>query len=160
MLVTKRLLKFRLWGSREWKVIHSEMKRAKHNFLEKECRPHAHTPPLSPHLPSFFIIDTSLLFDLCTPLFRLPRCQGRMASSESSSSWPPSAASPSGSASWITLISQVLHYQPSLHILLQVINAQTREPVPSAALSVKFQGPGPSRGSAPCPGREGITFRP
>lgn len=35
---------------------------------------------LSPRLPAFFIIDTSLLFDLCTPLFsasQVPRENGQ-----------------------------------------------------------------------------------
>lgn len=53
-------------------------------------------------------------FDLCTPLFRLPRCQGKSASSELSSARASSAASPSGSASWTTRISPVLHHQASL----------------------------------------------
>lgn len=67
--------------SREGKAIPSEMK---NNFLKHKQRPYAPPPPplLAPCLLSFFIIDTSLLFDLCTPLFQLPRCQGKMASSE------------------------------------------------------------------------------
>lgn len=121
------------------------------------------TPILPPSLPisppSLLLIPLCFLISalLC---FGFPGVKGEWLAVNPLALRPPSAASPSGSASWITMISQVLHYQPSLHILLQVINAQTREPVPSAALSVKFQGPGPSRGSAPCPGREGITFHP
>jgi hypothetical protein len=98
--VTKSLIGFRMGRSRECELIYLEIKwRGENNFLKNGGKTHS----LPPHLP-FFIIDTSLLFDLCVPLFWLPGAQGKWlaVSSLASQAQLSSAASPSGSASWIT----------------------------------------------------------
>lgn len=88
-------------------------------------------------------------FDLCTPLFRLPRCQGKSASSELSSARASSAASPSGSASWTTRISPVLHHQASLspHSAPGNKGPSKWAPAPSATVGVcEVAGSGPVPG--------------
>ena len=101
--------------------------------------------------------------DLCTPLFRLPRCQGKSASSELSSARASSAASPSGSASWTTRISPVLHHQASLSPHSAPGNKGPSKRAPRLlrrSVSAKLRDPAQFRDSAPRRGNRVAVFRP
>ncbi|CAI9168932.1 unnamed protein product [Rangifer tarandus platyrhynchus] len=93
-------------------------------------------------------------FDLCTPLFRLPRCQGKPASSELSSG----RASVGSQPLWLSQLDHTelvqyftIHPLP-LRIPLRVIQAQARGPRVFCGGVCGAAGSGPVPGLSPAPG--------
>ena len=93
--------------------------------------------------------------------FGFPGAKGNRPAVSSPAPGPPSAASPSGSASWTTRISPVLHHQASLSPHSSPCNkGPSKTPRAFCGVSAEPRGPAQFRDSAPRRGDCVAVFRP